>query len=119
MIRDWIMLPNMVYLHCEVPCGAASRAREIQVYANDPQPLRDTSWPEGLPGLSPRDAERVATANAIYQFAASAIIMCHELGKDWSLEQPHRSLFWQPKYWKSVVQHVDPVYVKFDHCMVK
>jgi hypothetical protein len=81
--------------------------------------LRSEEWPEGLPGLPAKEAARVDTANKIYQFAASTILLCNELGKDWTLEQPHRSLFWKTKYWRSVEQHLDPVYVKFDHCMYK
>jgi ribonuclease HI len=69
--------------------------------------------------LAPKDQARVDTANKIYQFAASVILLCNELGKDWTLEQPHRSLFWRTKYWRSVEQHLNPVYVKFDHCMYK
>jgi hypothetical protein len=119
MVRDWLRLPSLVYVHLGVPCGTSSRAREIRTCATDPPPLRSEEWPEGLPRLPPREAARVETANKIYQFAASVILLCNELGKDWTLEQPHRSLFWKTKYWRSVEQHLDPVFVKFDHCMYK
>ena len=50
--------------------------------APDPKPPRSERWPQGLPELLGLDAERVATANAIYQnvckivkhFASSALI---------------------------------------------
>ena len=48
-----------------VPCGTASRAREIPI-KNGPKPLRNDSYPYGLPDLKGPDLARVTAANKIY-----------------------------------------------------
>ena len=116
-IKSWIQDPSCVYLHCGVPCGASSRARELQLQGSCPQPLRTETMPEGLPNLPLRDQQRVELANEIYRFVCSCILLCHTLNEHWSLEQPRRSLFWFTKWWKSVKAHTQPIEVVFHHCM--
>ena len=72
--------------------GTASRAREIPL----PQtgyvcPLRSEAHPTGLPNLSPADAEKVASANAIYYNLAKFLVKCMDKGVYISVENPHRS----------------------------
>ena len=52
-----ILDPEVEYVHFGVPCGTASRAREVRLKnksgkANfiDPKPLRNDSFPDGLAG---------------------------------------------------------------------
>ena len=107
----------MKYLHLGVPCGTSSRAREINLGRGCPRPLRSEAHPQGIPNLAKHEQERVEQANRIYSFACSLILLCENLGKDWSLEQPWRSLFWHTIYWRSVTQHCAPFTVQFVHCM--
>ena len=48
------------------PCGTASMAREIKRGDGGPPPLRSKEYPDALPSLSGKNAERVAAANALY-----------------------------------------------------
>ncbi|CAE7225497.1 unnamed protein product [Symbiodinium pilosum] len=36
---------------------------------------------------------------------------------EWSLEQPHRSLFWKTVWWRAVLQHLRPYFIFFANCM--
>lgn len=68
----------------------SSRAREIPTDGdpNAPKPLRSPQFPEGLPGLAPKDQQRASLANAVYSACARWIITYITLGVTWSLEQP-------------------------------
>ena len=114
MIKSWLESPQCLALHCGVPCGTSSRAREIN--NGGPRPLRSDSFPEGIPGLTQAESARVCKANSIYSFAC-CIILCVLLGVHWSIEQPLRSIFWLTKYWRQVLQHVVPYEVIFHSCM--
>ena len=115
MIKSWLESPQCLALHCGVPCGTSSRAREIN--NGGPRPLRSDSFPEGMPGLTQAESARVCKANSIYSFECSCIILCVLLGVHWSIEQPLRSIFWLTKYWRQVLQHVVPYEVIFHSCM--
>eukprot|EP00973_Karenia_brevis_P017640 2421448-Karenia_brevis.AAC.1 len=51
-----------VFVHFAPPCGTASRAREIRRRVGpDPQPLRSSQYPEGIPSIrhsQPKEWER-------------------------------------------------------------
>ena len=100
-----------------VPCGTSSRAREIPISGGGPRPLRSEERPQGLPWLTPRERQRVDSANQIYAFAVSLILLCEQLSKAWTLEQPYRSLFWWTTFWNTVEQHCSPIYIELHHCM--
>ena len=57
----------LLWIHLAPVCGTASRARDIRRFHNDPKPLRSEEWPEGLPGLSPKELERVSLANRLFE----------------------------------------------------
>ena len=116
LAREWLLHKNMVYAHFGVPCGTASRAREIYI-EDGPVPLRSMDEPDGISTLDGVELQRVLLANQIYETACMYIILCHFNGKHWSLEQPARSLFWQTSFWKAVLQVLDPIYVTFHNCM--
>ena len=99
-----------------VPCGTASRAREIYI-EDGPVPLRSLEEPDGISSLDGVDLLRVLQANQIYETACMFIILCHFHNKHWSLEQPARSLFWQTSFWKAVLRVLHPIYVTFPNCM--
>ncbi len=51
LVEEWVRHPNCLWLHFGVPCGTASRAREIRLnrFVHGPPPLRDQRFPDGLP----------------------------------------------------------------------
>ena len=114
LVKSWVTNGQCCYLHLGIPCGTSSRAREIP---GGPPPLRSESSPEGLAGLPPREAERVKQANSVYSFACSLILLCAQFAVEWSLEQPHRSLFWRTTWWRTVLQHIKPFFIFFANCM--
>ena len=61
-------LQDAAFLFAVLDCSTKSRAREIPITFSDgrpgPPPLRSKQHPEGLPNLSGRNKERVATDNA-------------------------------------------------------
>ena len=66
--QEWLHHKNMVYAHFGVPCGTASRAREIYI-EDGPKPLRSSLEPDGIGTLDGLDLESVLLANQIYQTA--------------------------------------------------
>ncbi len=56
-------------------------------------------------------------ANMVYAACCRLIICCIVSGVRWTLEQPHRSLFWLTTFWKQVLQHCQPLFVTFHACM--
>ena len=78
------------------PCGTASRAREIRRRAGpDPQPLRSSDFPRGLPHVHGADLVRLQSANQLYDFTAAVFTKCALLGVPCVMENPLNSLFWQ------------------------
>lgn len=72
LVEQWAKHPNCLWLHFGVPCGTASRAREIRLnrYQRRPPPLRDGRHPDGFPAsrLSAKNLLRVRSANRLYRF---------------------------------------------------
>ena len=85
LAQEWLQHKNMVYAHFGVPCGTASRAREIYI-EDGPKPLRSSLESDGISTLDVLDLERVLLANQIYETACMFIILCHFSKKHWSLE---------------------------------
>ena len=117
MVQKWIHHPLCLFGHFGVPCGTCSRAREIPLDDGGPVPLRSEAHPEGLPNLSQQDQTRVNLANRVYQVCCQLILLFHSLGKDWTLENPFRSLFWFTKFWREVLAITNPFFFCFHHCM--
>ena len=117
MVQKWIHHPLCLFGHFGVPCGTCSRAREIPLDDGGPVPLRSEAHPEGLPNLSQQDQTRVNLANRVYQVCCQLIFLFHSLGKDWTLENPFRSLFWFTKFWREVLAITNSFFFCFHHCM--
>ncbi len=79
-------------------CSTKSRAREIPRQFSDgrpaPRPLRTEAHPEGLPGLSQREQERVTVDNKACSFILSEIESLESRGGISVRENPLRSLHW-------------------------
>ena len=116
LVLEWVQHPKCKYVHLGVPCGTASRAREMPLEGG-PYPLRSPEHPDGLPNLSQRDQERVRKANLVYAAACRIILACHASGTAWSLENPTNSLFWLTSFWRCVMKQTDPWYATFHSCM--
>ena len=64
VLLQWLESPLVVGIFLAPPCGTCSLARNIKLrdatgkIIPGPKPLRSAEWPEGLPGLGPRDRER-------------------------------------------------------------
>ena len=116
LVKQWISHKNCLYIHLGVPCGTASRAREIYI-PNGPPPLRTELEPDGISSLTGWDRKKVELANAVYSVACELILFAHSLHKHWSIENPTRSLFWLTSFWLAVTQVIDPMYVNFHSCM--
>ena len=77
ILRELIMAGSVKVIWAGVPCGTASRAREIPLSSgrHGPPPLRSSEFPRGLPGLSPDNQARVTKANKIYDNVISLILL--------------------------------------------
>jgi len=105
---QWLHSPLVVGVFLAPPCGTCSSARNIQLRdekgrkIQGPRPLRSSTWPEGLPGLSDRDKARVSAANKLYDFVATIVTQAHSLGLLVVVENPRSSIFWLTRFWKSI-----------------
>ena len=86
MIRSWVKSKTVQYLHFGVPCGTSSRAREIPISGSAPG--------RGAPRAAMAHAKNGSVSTLPIRSTHSLILLCEPLSKAWTLEQPHRSLFW-------------------------
>lgn len=99
---EWALSPQCLWVHSGVPCGTASKARQIRMSSkkrHGPQPLRSVRWPLGLPGLFGTALAKVRSANILYEFTCRLCIALDKAGKIWTLENPWSSLLWKTPYW--------------------
>ena len=119
LVTEWATSPNCLWVHFGVPCGTASKARNIRLSSKNrgPPPLRSHKWPLGLPHLSGVSLKRVRTANKLYSFTCRLIRKLDELSKVWTLENPWSSFLWSTPYWTQVAAEISPHLVELDYCM--
>ena len=117
ILSDLVNLGFVVVVLAAVPCGTASRAREIRVSASShgPRPLRSERYPLGLPKLGTVDALRVRKANSIYFNTLKVIKLAASKGAITIIENPRRSWLWEITEFKDLLLdgYVD---VDFQHC---
>ena len=97
-----------------VPCGTASRAREIYM-PNGPKPLRSELYPYGLPDLGESDWQRVEIANIIYANVHEILLEADLHHCLCLLENPANSLYYhldEPKH----LLDIGWIDVVFQHC---
>ena len=120
LVEEWANHPNCLWLHFGVPCGTASRAREIRMnrFVHGPPPLRDQRYPDGLPPrrLSPKNLLRVRSANRLYSLMMRLILLLHP-SKIWTIENPLRSWLWATSYVKAIRRRIKTYFGRFDMCM--
>ena len=78
---------RLKWIHCGLPCGTCSRARERPVAENlraagapNPRPLRDSDFLLGKPDLTELENQRVQLANKIYMLAVYALAAACDCG---------------------------------------
>ena len=92
------------------PGDTASRSREIRrKFGPDPKPLRSNDHPDGIPGLTGIDLNRVQAANRLYKFVAELIPHLHTSGKSWFVENPTNSLMWLTSWFQSLLNWLKDV----------
>ena len=106
---------NIVFAHCAPSCGKASKAREKRIpgVVNPPRPLRSESYPDGLPGLTEREENRVNEANLSYAAMVELILLLISLGIAVSVENPLNSLFWLTSFMVKLLRNsraISPFY---------
>ena len=91
VLEELLKLDKIIYVHFAPPCGTASAARQIQP---GPPPLRSVHFPMGLPDLTFVQHQRVQRAIFLYQWTYKLVLVLHEKGVAWSIENPASSLMW-------------------------
>ena len=72
LLWQWLAQENVVAIFLAPPCGSASRACQIPLKramgknSHGPLPLRGDLHPNGKPGLSFPDRQRISLANKLY-----------------------------------------------------
>ena len=112
LLWSWLQNEQVLKVFLAPPCGSASRARQIPLKRkrfgypargrHGPQPLRDDAHPNGLPGLSDTDKQRVSLANRLYFLTAQIVQWAVENGVIVCVENPQFSLFWATTFWQQV-----------------
>lgn len=101
-----------------VPCGTASKAREIKLPNGEkgPKPLRSQAFPEGLPGLSPINQARVHKANEVYDRVADLLQFALSHSCFVIVENPRGSYLWDYKWYRHMISLPGFVDVDYQHC---
>ena len=101
-----------------IPCGTASRAREIPLGGQKkPRPLRTASEPWGIASndFDQEEATQLEKANNLWWNALHLIRLCDELKIPWAIENPFDSLLWYTEEYAELIHRktagaVDAVY---------
>ena len=101
------------------PCGTSSAARRIPLHGRHkgPRPLRSRAHPDGVPDLTSTDAARVASANALYDFASKVFSFCLKQGTLCIVENPASSLMWQTSWFRDLLRQSQVYWHEFHSCM--
>eukprot|EP00435_Cladocopium_sp_Y103_P049576 s2642_g15.t1 len=112
---------SLVHAHFAPSCGTCSRAREIPVPGlsdkQQPRPLRSDFHPDGLPGLTERELDRVNSANESYKAMTVLLLLLISLGVSVSIENPRNSIFWLCSMIVALFDKYPGHSSYFDHCM--
>ena len=98
VLMEAISKSGVQYIHAGIPCGTASRAREIPMEGNKnaPRPLRTEKEPWGRTDIELTEVEKakLKAANIVYENVAALLLAATQLGIIVSIENPERSLVW-------------------------
>ena len=112
---------DMLHAHFAPSCGTCSRAREIPIphvpWDQQPKPLRSTEYPDGLPSLNTREAERVKQANDSYAAMVRLILLLISMRISVSIENPKNSILWLCSMMLALFDKVAGFTTVFHNCM--
>ena len=101
LLDDLVHQVRPLWIHFGIPCGTASRARQLPLSAKarargvpQPRPLRSAKFPLGLPDLSPSETARVESANAVYRTCVRALFAAWKAHSLVTIENPSRAWTW-------------------------
>ena len=120
LLWQWLAQENVVAIFLAPPCGSASRARRIPLKrflgknSHGPLPLRDDLYPNGKPGLSFRDRQRISLANKLYHLTSQLVEWANLVGCIVCVENPQFSLFWATTFWTAAAKQMQ--YCVFHSC---
>ena len=120
LLWQWLAQENVVAIFLAPPCGSASRARQIPLKrtlgknSHGPLPLRDDLFPNGKPGLSFRDRQRISLANKLYHLTSQLVEWANLVGCIVCVQNPQFSLFWATTFWTAVAKQMK--YSTFHSC---
>lgn len=117
LLREWMQSPLLIWIHLAPVCGTASRARDIRLFAGDPQPLRSDDFPDGLPDLSPKDQQRVTLANLLFKFSCEVFLAACARGILVTMENPRSSYFWCTSWLLHILLQFKVYHADFQVCM--
>ncbi|CAK0820931.1 unnamed protein product [Prorocentrum cordatum] len=90
-ILDFVRSASILFVWIGLPCTTYSRAR---AGGAGPGPVRSTSRPLGLDGLSAKDVQKIADANALTRFTIRLLKCCRQHNVRAVLENPRTSILW-------------------------
>ena len=120
LLLEWSSRPTCLWIHFGVPCGTASRAREIRMSDthHGPLPVRSDQHPDGLPSwqLASSALVRLRAANRLHRLTVRIIrnLNPHAV---WSVENPSRSYLWQTSYFQQLLQSGEVFRFEYHMCM--
>ena len=112
LLWQWLAQENVVAIFPAPRCGSASRARQIPLkrtmgkHSHGPMPLRDELHPNGKPGLSFRERQRISLANKLHQLTSQLVQWANDVGCIVCVENPQFSLCWATTFWVSAAKQM-------------
>ena len=94
LLAGWATCGLICGMWSGTPCESFSRARRAPAWSRMPHQLRSAARPNGLQGLAPKDAERVATGNALAAAAHRLLALGRARGLPCGEENPSQSWLW-------------------------
>ena len=119
LVESWLLSGRCLWVHFGVPCGTASRARfrRLSRKIHGPPPLRNSKFPDGIPGIKGPHLIKLRAANKLYSFMRRLILQLNAANVVWTVENPYTSLLWETSYWREVDEAVSPFYCELHNCM--
>ena len=114
LVRGWVSGSLVTAVWMGTPCSSFSRARDR---GGGPPRLRSDVQPLGLPGLSPKDDEKVRVGNILMTFSASILRLCSRLIIPCALENPATSRIWLCPALAAACRLSPIRFIKTDFCM--
>ena len=119
LVEQWLLSGRCLWVHFGIPCGTASRARfrRLSRKIHGPPPLRNSRYPDGIPGVKGLHLIKLRAANKLYSFMRKLILQLDKAGITWTVENPFTSLLWETSYWRDVEEATSPFYCELHNCM--